>query len=776
MPARKDIPMHLDNLVTDLALILIVAGVVTLIFRLLKQPVVLGYIVAGFLISPHFNYLPTVLEQSDIEVWANIGIIFLMFGLGLEFSFKKIATVGGSAFTIAITVMTAMLFVGTGTGHLLGWDKMDCIFLGGMLSMSSTMIILKAYDEYGLKKKNFAQLVLGALIIEDIAGIFMLVVLSTISVSRNVSGTDLITQLGMLLVYLAIWLLLGIYFIPTILKRVSGLLNDEILVVLSVAICFLMVVIANYIGFSSALGAFIAGSILAGTVRGERIEWLVEPIKHLFGAIFFVSVGMLIQPQLLIKYIVPILILSAVTIAGQKLFATVGMILSGQTLYTAVRGGSSMVQIGEFSFIVATLGMSLGVIGDHLYPIIVCVSVITSFLTPIFIMNSEREAAFWEKHMPRKLRLFLRRNTSEDQSRFSMDEDWFAYTRKLAARTIVCSLFMFVIYMLGKEYLWPFIHENVAGDFAAKAITASIVILLMIPFINFMHGVDSGLFVKLWTKHRANHLPLVTLRGVRVLISASFIAIVLRHLFQIPFPILVLMAAVPIIMIIRSEWITGVTTDMEMRFIANFSEKTLAKQKKERGMKSQAQWLNESLFVAEFRVTNTDQRKTIRDFADNMAFTVTVIRIIRDWKVLNMPTGEDEVEPGDILHLMGTRDEVDACTMLLEEYNCIEYTDKEDIRLKEYIYGQSFYDVPSEDQLTCLPLKVDGKMDFVKKSIKNSNIRPRYKATIIGIERGDLPIINPGIETIIRKDDLLWLMGGKTMMDRLIENDLLQVR
>ncbi len=766
--------MHLDHLVTDLALILIVAAVVTLIFRKLKQPVVLGYIVAGFLISPNFIYLPTVVEQTHISVWADIGVIFLMFGLGLEFSFRKIATVGGSAFTIAVTVMTAMLFIGTGVGHALGWAKMDCIFLGGMLSMSSTMIILKAFEEYDLKKKDFGQMVLGALVIEDIAGIFMLVVLSTISVSQNVSGLAMGKEIGLLMIYLVIWLLLGIYVIPSLLKRVSGLINDELLVVLSLGICFLMVLIANRIGFSSALGAFMAGSILAGTVRGERIQWLVEPIKDLFGAIFFVSVGMLIQPDLLVKYLGPILLLSAVTIVGQKTFATLGFLLSGQTLHTAVRGGSSMVQIGEFSFIVATLGMSLHVISEHIYPIIVCVSVITSFLTPLFIKNSEREYRFLDRHLPKKLRIFLRRNTSEDQNRRSMDEDWLAFTRKVAIRTLICSLFMFTIYYAGTEYFQPVMEKAIDSDFGAKAATAGVLILVMIPFINFMHGVDTGLFVKLWTKHRANHLPLITLKAVRVLIPACFIALVLRELFRIPFPVLVLIAAVPIILIVRSEWITGVTINMEMRFIANFAEHTLARQKKERGEKGRPRWLNESMMVAEFRVTDTDERKTILDFASSRAFKVTIIRIIRDDEVINMPTKDDEVKKGDLLHMMGSQDEIDACTMLLSKDHCIEYTERKDIRLKEYIYGQNFYHVPEESRLTCLPLEIDGSSEFVRKSIKNCGIRPKYKATIIGIERGDLPIFNPDIETVINRGDLVWLMGGSDMINRLIADDMLK--
>ena len=338
--------MTLDYLISDLALILIVAGIVTVLFRKLNLPVVLGYIVAGFLISPNFAYLPTVVESADIHVWANIGVVFLMFGLGLEFSFKKLATVGGSAVITAMTVMIAMILIGTGVGSLLGWGKMDCIFLGGMLSMSSTMIILKAYEEYNLKQEKFAQLVLSTLVIEDIAGIFMMIILSTISVSQNVSGFAMITQIGMLLLFLIIWLILGIYLIPSALNRISGLLNDELMLIISLAICLGMVVIANLIGFSEALGAFMAGSILAGTVRAGYIERLVKPIKDLFGAIFFVSVGMMIVPSMLVEYIVPIIIITIVTIIGQMTFATIGIMLSGQSLRTAIRGGFSMVQIG----------------------------------------------------------------------------------------------------------------------------------------------------------------------------------------------------------------------------------------------------------------------------------------------------------------------------------------------------------------------------------------------------------------------------------------------
>lgn len=765
--------MQLDYLISDLALILIVAAVVTLLFKKINQPVVLGYIVAGFLISPNFSYLPTVVEAADIHVWANIGVVFLMFGLGLEFSFKKIATVGGSAFVIALTVMGAMILIGTGVGSMLGWAKMDCIFLGGMLSMSSTMIILKAYEEYNLKKEKFAQIVLGTLVIEDIAGIFMLIILSTISVSKNVSGFAVFTEIGILLIYLAIWLVLGIYLIPTVLKKISGLLNDEMLLIFSVALCMGMVVIANLIGFSSALGAFMAGSILAGTVKAVEIEHIVKPIKDLFGAIFFVSVGMLIVPSLLIEYIVPIIIITAVTIIGQMTFATVGMLLSGQSLHTAVRGGFSMVQIGEFSFIIATLGMSLGVISDFLYPIIVCVSVITSFTTPIFINNSEKVFKLIDDKMPDVLWAFIRKNTSENRGSRDKDKDWLIYIRKVLLRTGLCALVMFIIYWAGIKYMQPLAAGYIANDTAADIITATVMIAMMAPFVNFMHGTNNELFTKLWLKHRTNRFPLLTLKTIRILIAACFIALVLREIFRIPFIVLVLVSFIPIMLIIRSDYLNGMTINLELRFMENFSERTLAREKKERGIRGVHYWLDESLYVAEFQVTDTVENKTIYDFARSRAFTVTIIKIIRGKKYINMPEGSEQVKEGDILHMLGTEHEIESCMILLEKEKCIEYTEREDIKLKDYIYGQVFYDIKSDQQLICCPISVDKDSEFLKKSIKNCGLREKYRGTVIGIERGNLPIINPHIDTILQQGDLIWVIGSKRMADSLIKGDVL---
>ncbi len=765
--------MHLDNLIIDLALILAVAGIVTLIMRKLKQPIVLGYIIAGFLISPNFTYLPNVLRAGDISTWAEIGIIFLMFALGLEFSFKKIATVGGSAFVTAATVMVAMIVIGFGVGQLLGWSRMDCVFLGGMLSMSSTMIILKAYEEYNLKKEKFAQLVMGTLVIEDIAGIFMLIILSTISVGKGIAGIELASEIGFLLVLLIVWLVVGIYLIPTFLKKIDDLLNEEMLLIISLAICLVMVAIANLIGFSSALGAFMAGSILAGTSKGEVVEHLIKPIKDLFGAIFFVSVGMMIEPKLLIKYIVPILILSVVTILGQMIFSTLGMLLSGQSLRTAVRGGFSMVQIGEFSFIVATLGMSLGVIGDFLYPIVVCVSVITSFMTPIFIRKAPYVYEFLDRKLPQGLKVFIKTNTSERQSKDDKDDDWKRYLKRIGTRTLICSMAMFVIYWLCTSYLEDFVLKY-STEQGAAIITAAVAVVAMLPFIALMHGTNKVLYTKLWIKHKANKLPLLTLKFIRILIGAMFVALTLNKLLNWPFALVVIVVCPFAYKVVKSDYMRGKTKAIEMSFIANFYEKTLAKRKKERALTGKYHWLDEALYVVRLKIVADEDALYVKDIGRNMHVNVGIIKVIRKGKHYNMPSGEFELKKDDELHMMAKNEEIQTSLMILEGLEYIEKTPRPKETLKNYIYGQTFEHVPAEKQIICVPINVSANAFFANKSIKNSGIREKYKGSVIGIERDNLAITHPSIMTVLKAGDLIWVIGTKEMATKLIRDDLLE--
>lgn len=394
---------QIPSLISDLAVILISAGLVTLLFKKLKQPVVLGYIVAGILAGPAIKEIPTVTDVESIRIWADIGVVFLLFALGLDFSFKKLMKVGGTAVIGAVTVVIGMMTFGYITGLSLGWGHMNSLFLGGMLSMSSTTIIFKAFDDMGLRNQRFAGVVFGILVVEDLFAVLLMVLLSTLAVSKHVEGMELLDSVIKLGVFLLFCFVVGIYLIPSFLKRARTFLNDETLLIVSIGLCLGMVMIATKAGFSSALGAFVMGSILAETIDAEHIEHIVKPVKDLFGAIFFVSVGMLIDPVLLWEYKIPILILTLVVMVGQILFATFGVLLSGQTVKVAIQSGFSLAQIGEFAFIIASLGLTLKVTDNFLYPIVVAVSVITTFFTPYMIRMAEPAYKIAEQSHPGKL-------------------------------------------------------------------------------------------------------------------------------------------------------------------------------------------------------------------------------------------------------------------------------------------------------------------------------------------------------------------------------------
>lgn len=523
--------MHIPVLISDLAVMLITAGLITILFKKIKQPLVLGYILAGFLISSYFPFFPTVVDTDSITTWSEIGIIFLMFHLGLEFNLHKLARVGSTAIITAIVEVIGILAVGFLAGRLLGFGVMDSVFLGGMLSMSSTTIIIKAFDELQLRGKKFTELVFGTLVIEDIVGIFMMVILSTISVSKNVTGGQVAGSLSLMILYLIIWLILGIYFLPTFLNRTIKLMNDEMLLIVSLGVCFGMVILANALGFSSALGAFLSGSLLAGTVHVERIEHLTKGVKDLFGAVFFLSVGMLVNPQTLVEYATPIIVITAVTIFGKLIFSSLGMLLSGQTLDNALRCGFSLAQIGEFAFIIASLGMSLGVTGDYLYPIVVSVSVITTFTTPFCIKTAPKFISVIEKHLPDSLVAKLNKYTSEDQAEKEKDNDWYLYIKKYFRRVVVFGGLMLVIAIFGIHVAEPAL-SGYMGKTAADTITCVLIYVFMAPFVGPMMNLHNNLFTSLWLKRKSFRLPLIVLNLIKVAIAVSIAMIPLAVLFN----------------------------------------------------------------------------------------------------------------------------------------------------------------------------------------------------------------------------------------------------
>lgn len=767
---------HLDAFISDFALMMLAAAVVSLLFKKLKQPVVLGYIVAGFLISPNFELLPTVVAVEDISMWGEIGIVFLMFALGLEFSFKKIVDVGKSAIITALTVMTAMISIGFLLGRILGWSQMDSIFLGGMLSMSSTMIILKAYEEYGIKKKKFASLVLGTLVIEDIGGIFMMIILSTIAVSKDSGGGgDIFGELGMLMLYLVLWLALGIYLIPTLLKKTLGLMNDESLLIVSLAICLCMVILANVIGFSSALGAFIAGSIIGGTVLAERVEHIVKPIKDMFGAVFFISVGMMIVPGMLVEYIWQILIITAVTILGQMTFSTIGILISGNSLNTAIRGGFSMVQIGEFSFIIATLGTNLGVTSDFLYPIVVCVSVITTFTTPIFIKNSEKVYNFVEAGLPDKVAGFIKKYTSDRKTSAEQESEWKQYLTKYIIRTLICGGGILVTYFAGIRFAVP-ACENMMGTDAGRIVAVVLLLICILVLTSIMCSKRSIYFTKLWLRSSTNKLPLAGLFGIRIVFSMFVIMMMIRHYWNIPMILSIVIGLAIVGIAVKSDFMSGAAIKMEMQFISNLSEKQLDKLQQERKYKSNHMWLDEVIHICEIEITSEPKRATVKELAGNKYLGILVIKILRDGLHINMPDGDVDIQKGDVLHILGTEDDIEAFMLVLERTSSMEMIGEETVTLKEYIYSQVFDGVSAENQIVCCPVPVKKDSTFNRKSIKTCNFRRDYKGFIIGIERGNLPILNPDIDTIIETDDLLWVIGTRAMADELLLSGILEIK
>lgn len=519
---------------SDLALILICAGIMTLLFKSLKQPIVLGYIVAGFLASPNMPYMPSVSDMHGIHLWSDIGVVFLLFALGLEFSFKKILKMGAAPIIAAIAIILGMMYVGSLTGNLFGWSDMDCIYLGGMLAMSSTTIIFKAFDDMGLRHERFAGLVLSVLIIEDILAIVLMVMLSTLAVSKEFEGSQMLTSILQLGFFLILWFAIGIYLIPLFLKKAKPLLNEETLLITALALCFGMVVFASAVGFSAAFGAFVMGSILAETTEAKQIEHLVAPVKNLFGAVFFVSVGMMVDVALIIEYIVPILCIIVAIMLGQTILSTCGFLLSGQSLKTAMKCSYSLTQIGEFAFILATLGTSLHVTSDFLYPIVVAVSVFTTFTTPYMIRLAEPAYNVVARVLPAKWITKLERNVSEEAEEHETNEmhqlwrsEFKRYVFIVLINSVLCLAVIAVMYYYGAPMIYGMLPAPWSG-----IVTAFFTLSICGPFLWSLmrQGGNSDNVNRLWYEGGRNERVKITAFAIlRLVIAAAIIAYIIGN-------------------------------------------------------------------------------------------------------------------------------------------------------------------------------------------------------------------------------------------------------
>lgn len=745
---------HLPTLITDLALILVSAGIVTLIFKKLRQPLVLGYIVAGFIAGPHVSFTPTVIDTANIQTWADIGVVFLLFALGLDFSFKKLMKVGGAAIIAAITIITGMVILGMLVGSVMGWKRMDCIFLGGMLAMSSTSIIYKALEDMGLRTQRFAGLVLGILVIEDLVAVVLMVLLSTMAVKNNFEGAEMVFSIAKLFFFLMLWFIIGIFIIPTFFKRTKLLMNEETMLIVALGLCFLMVVAATQVGFSSALGAFVMGSILAETMEAEKIGHLVKPVKDLFAAIFFVSVGMMVDPGMIWEYMGPIILITLTVLTGQSLLGTLGVVLAGQPLKVAMQCGFCLSQIGEFAFIIASLGLSLGVTDSFLYPIVVAVSVITTFLTPYMMRLSEPAYPFVEKRLPVKWKKLLDRYTSGAEV-VNQENNWKKLLVALTRIVVVYSVILIAELILAFSLLLPFIRTHIPGIWG-NILAAILIVTCMAPFLRAIvakknHSVE---FQILWQDNRFNRGYLVSLIVFRFVLAMLFVMFVISALFKISVGLLIGIAGMAVAGMIYSRYLKKQSILIERRFLRNLNIRDISARPKGKTMPRFAgNLLSRDLHMADF-IVPADSKwagNSLSELGLKTRFGIQVVAIFRGNYCLNIPGGRERIFPQDRIQVIGSDEQLLKFGGQLEQ----QLLQGEDCDL-------------SQSEVNLRQFIVDADSAFLGKTIGESGIRERYKCLIVGMERGDGSLHDPTATTRFEEGDLVWIVGEDANIYKLI--------
>lgn len=738
---------HLPNLITDLGLILAVAAITTLIFKKINQPLVLGYIIAGLLVGPNVPALPTVIDEQSVHVWSELGVIFLLFGIGLEFSFKKVLKVGGTSAITALVTVVFMLVLGYFIGQSLGWSSMDSLFLGGIICMSSTTIIVRTLEELGLKSRVFATVVVGVLVIEDLVAVLLLVLLSSLSVSQHFSGGVLLWELGKLGFFLILWFAAGVFLIPTFLARTRKLMNDETLLVVAIALCLMMVIMAVGAGFSSALGAFIMGALLAETVQAEHIESLVHPVKDLFGAIFFVSVGMMLDPTMLLKYWPQVLLLSAVVTIFQPLSVMLGALISGEPLERSVRIGMSLSQIGEFSFIIATLGLTLHVTSNFLYPIAVAVSAVTIFTTPYMIRASDPFSRWLGKVLPHRWRHAMSRYSLQTD-RVKETSAWRSLLRLHITNLAVFGVLSLAIILGVGNTLIELFGDEVAG-INGRILAGLITFILAVPFIWAMsvRRVGSKQFRRLWANKRFMRGPLVVLEASRLAASVLLLALLVNVFFNAGWSLAVLIMLTWLAAYFFRRRFYDFYRRMEERFFSNLNQRELDRQRADL-----APW---DMHLSRIRVSNESASAghSLGELALRERHGVNIALIERaSGHTLAAPGSDVRLLPGDNLLVIGTGDRVAG----VEEELSIPRTgpvrpetSKEDIRLKRFLIPRG--------------------CSLVGKKIGESGLRVQASAMVAGIERGEMRISNPKSDITLEANDVLWLVGNgekiKTFME-----------
>ena len=751
---------ELPELVQDLALILVVAGFVTLLFKKLKQPLVLGYIVAGFLVSPHMSYTMSVVDKDDIQTWADIGVIFLLFSLGLDFSIKKILKMGASPIIAACTIIFSMMLLGVIVGHSFGWKEMDCIFLGGMVAMSSTTIIYKAFSDMGLTQQGFASTVMSVLILEDILAIVMMVMLSTVASGNSPDGVQLLGSIMKIGFFLVLWFVVGLFAIPLFLRSVRKILNSETLLIVSLGFCCLMAVISTQVGFSAAFGAFVMGSILAETVEADKIIRLVDPVKNLFGAIFFVSVGMLVKPDVIVQYALPILLLVITILVGQALFGTLGYLLGGQTLKNAMRCGFSMAQVGEFAFIIATLGKSLGVISEFLYPVVVAVSVITTFLTPYMIRAAEPCYNVLVKHLPKRwVRRLTHIQTNSVGESASSDNHWKVLMKKMILNTLIYGILSAAVIAIMFSAALPICRDLsikwTGSHWIGNAVCGFLTIVFIAPFLRsiVMKQNHSEAFKALWTDRRINRLPLTATILARVLIALSFIFYVCNYLTRFKNALMIAVAIGLLILMLLSRWLKKRSITLERLFIQNLQSRDIEAQKQGKKKPLFANHLiDRDIHIANLELPEDSlwAGKTLYSLKLRNRFGVHISSILRGSKHINIPNGSTILFPGDKLQAIGNDEQLTKLSKAINAELQPEVTniEKHEMKLRSFTISKT--------------------SPFIGKTLKDSGIRDEYNCMVVGVDEGqkNLTLITPS--RCLQAGDVLWVVGEEKDLERIL--------
>lgn len=743
--------VHLPPLISDLGLILGAAGLITLIFKKIKQPLVLGYIIAGLLVGPYISLFPNITDEENIKVWAEIGVIFLLFTLGLEFSFKKLAAVGGAASITAIVEVIFMLGFGFGTGKLLGWSNMDSIFLGGILSVSSTTIIIRAFEELDVKTQQFAILVFGVLIVEDLVAILLLVLLSTLAVSKIFSGAAMLVSVLKLAFFLILWFIGGIFLIPTFLKKTRKLMNDETLLIVSIALCLIMVLLATQVGFSPALGAFIMGSILAETTQGEKIEHLVKSVKDLFGAIFFVSVGMLINPEMLVKNIGPVLLITFVTIVGKLISTSTGAMLSGQSLKNSVQSGMSLAQIGEFSFIIATLGLTLKVTSDFLYPIAVAVSAITTFTTPYLIRYSSGLYGFLEKKLPSNWIKKLNKYSSTAQV-ITTTSDWKIYLHSYIYNIVIQSVCIISIFFVSTRYILPFVRNHVSNVIIVDFVAAGFGLLIAAPFLWALsvRKIQENAFSNLWHNENVSRGPLIALNLFRAMLGLFFTVLLVIQFISDPVFLILVIVFIAVLNSLFSKKIQKMYSRIERRFLTNLNEKEAEALHKDKIRPDIVPW---DAHLVELKVSPESPfvGQNLFDLGIREKFGVNVAMIERGRNTIANPGRDEKLYPGDEVMVIGTDDQL--------------------AKLKPFIELSEENRPPvQKETMTLQKVTINSNSPLKGVTIRSSGMREKAKALVVGLERDGERILNPDSSMQFEEEDIVWIVGNpKRLQDFILQ-------